>query len=133
MADEVFTYDISTPIGKVRFEIGDTDISKVSGQNREVWSAIFTDGEIQYAIDDSGQSIKYAAYRLVMAIANNRTMISRRQRANGATDRDLSYTTKEIREQAKRLYEEAMMEGQVEEITTVTWNDFTFRDRLGFR
>lgn len=128
-----FTYDLTTLVGKTRFEVGDNDLSKVAGDNRETWTACFSDEEIQYALDDSNQSIKYTAYRLIMAIASNKAMMSKRQRVNGGVDRDLALTAKGLREHAQALFQEALSEGQVEEFVPVTWNDFTFRERLGYR
>lgn len=60
-----FTYDLTTDRGKVRFEVGDyaeTSGIRPAGQN-------FTDEEVDYALDQEGDSVMKAVARLCEALS----------------------------------------------------------------
>ena len=88
-----FTYDLSTDVGKVRFEIGDHVEEK----------AVFTDAEIEYAL--TGRSVKLAAATLCDQLATRYAAIPSFT-TDGVTVSGAD-VAKSYREAAKRLREAA--------------------------
>lgn len=62
-----FTYDLDTPIGEVRLEIGDDDNSADAGVKPN--GTNFSDEEIQKALDNEGGIVLRAAARLCEILA----------------------------------------------------------------
>ena len=56
-----FSYDPTTPIGQLRLQLGDMDLSVADPTvPRDQWSCLFTDGELQYFLDKKGGDIDQA-------------------------------------------------------------------------
>ena len=92
----VFTYDLSTDIGKVRMLIADTDASAYD----------FEDDEIQAALTQEGDSLKRAAALLLLVLASNRARLAVSVK-RGAVSEDLKSVASELRAQAKALVDSA--------------------------
>lgn len=56
------TYDLSTPVGQVRFKMRDLDVSNADPSvPRDQWSCFFADQEIQLLLDNWAGDVDYAA------------------------------------------------------------------------
>lgn len=88
-----FTYDISTPIGQVRFNIGDKNPEEPD----------FQDEEIQYLLNEYGNNIiKSSAYAL-QALANDSAKIATKMEIEGYK-RDATQITRELKARAAELF-----------------------------
>lgn len=65
-----FSYDPTTPIGQVRLQTGDMDLSNADPTTpREEWSCLFTDQELQYFLNKWGQDVDRATIEALRFIA----------------------------------------------------------------
>ena len=99
MAD-IFTYNPSTNIGKVRMQIGD--------RNQDEY--IFSDAEIQSFLDMNEDSILYAVADALETIATNDAMLKKRIRLNDLSD-DRAAIAAELRLLARQKRELAERSG----------------------
>lgn len=93
-----FNYDLSTNVGKVRLNIGDTSNSPTT--------AIFTDEEISSVLTQVSNDINFASGRLLLIIANSKARLAKRKSA-GKYSEDTTSIASELREQAKAWFEMA--------------------------
>lgn len=98
-----YTYDLTTPTGKVRMYIDDRDMSSVSlSIPLEQRSAIFSDEEIGIFLADSSTDVLYASARALMTIAVNRQLLVQSRRI-GKTMVDYGSARRDLVAQAKEL------------------------------
>lgn len=72
------TYDVSTPLGQLRFKIGDMDVSRVDPSiPRSQWSAMYADQELQVFLDQWGGDVDWAAIMALRHIAARPEMQAR--------------------------------------------------------
>jgi len=117
------TYDLSTDIGKLRLEIGDTDVTPST-------DAIFLDAELQVflnrvnssAVDTGMESVAAAGYAL-MAIAANQARLGKMVRTLNFT-KDTRTVARELVEQAKTKFLMAGLpaDGVPAAYAAVEWN-----------
>ena len=62
-----YTYDLTTKIGQVRFNIGDTDFNE--GKGIRPGGQNYSDEEISYVLSESGDDVSYATYSLMLRLA----------------------------------------------------------------
>ena len=102
-----FTYDLSTDIGKIRLELGDTDSS--TGQGVKPNGETFTDEELQTFIDSAG----------TWALAGMYSVRATREQVADVR-LDLSQVAKELRAQADALEATIDADGEFAERTVMT-------------
>jgi hypothetical protein len=98
MADS-YTYEPSTPRGKVRLLIGDTDVETPDVQ-------LFTDEEIDAFLSMEDQEAAPAAALALEAIAANQVMVLKVIRTQDLST-DGAAVARELRQQARQLREDA--------------------------
>jgi len=92
----LFTYDLTTDIGKVRMLVADTDSSGYD----------FEDDEVSAALTQEGDSIKRAAALLLLVLAANRSRLSVSVK-RGNVSEDLKGVAADLRAQAAALVAQA--------------------------
>ena len=98
MAKLQTTFDITTNIGKVRSNIGDTDLARP-------W---FYDEEINEFLSRGGSDINLSTYYALNALANRAALAATRlSAAGGSLVVDKTKLASELRAQAKVFYERA--------------------------
>jgi len=98
----VFTYDLTTAIGKVRMLIADTDFDSYD----------FNDDEVQAALTQEGDSLKRAAALLLLVLAANRSRLTVSVK-RGAVSEDLTKLAADLRAQAAALVDSAASDEDV--------------------
>lgn len=63
----MLTYNIETSIGQVRFNLSDTNFS--SGKGIRSDGTNYTDEEIAFVLEESGDDVKYATYDMMMRLS----------------------------------------------------------------
>lgn len=124
-----FTYDITTPIGQMRMEIGDWDFSQVAGP-KETWSALYSDQELQQLYERFDNSPELAAAYALRSMASRPEMLVRRIRILNL-DLDVGDLGKALNDRANQLLmgaantpQEAYAEQAVTDAATrrIIWN-----------
>lgn len=98
----VFTYDLTTDIGKVRMLVADTDVASYD----------FDDDEVEAALTQESDSLKRAAALLLLVLAANRSRLSVSVK-RGSVSEDLKGVAADLRAQAKALVEQAAADEDV--------------------
>lgn len=127
-----YTYDLSNAVGLVRFHTDDRDLSRVNESLAlEQRSAVWSDEEIQAALDAVGGSVLRASARLLRVLAVNRNLLVQSRRI-GKTDVDYGNVRRDLLDAAKMLEEQdandtggahAPADGIAEQV----WDDFSLR------
>jgi len=123
------TYDLSTDIGKLRLEIGDTDVTPST-------DAIFLDAELQIflnrvnssAVDTGMEAVAAAGYAL-MAIAADKARLGKMVRTLNFT-KDTRTISRELMEQARMKFQMAGLpaDGVPAAYAAVEWNVNAFTE-----
>lgn len=98
-----FTYDITDNTGKLRLAIADIDLTTTTG-DRNTWTVLFTDEELDVFLNDAGNDINLAASYALNAIAASRALLAKSKRL-GDYSEDLSKIADSLRAQAKVYFD----------------------------
>lgn len=124
MAD-TFTYDLTTNRGKVRFALGDTDLTTTSGA-RNTWTCLFTDAEVDYLLDKAGDDVDWAvAYGLEVIAADPVLLVSRIKLTE--SEEDHSDVRKDLLAMSKHI-RDRMAEEPADGFAEQNFTDFSFRE-----
>lgn len=128
-SDATYTYDLSTPIGKIRMYIDDRDLSLTSSLvPLEERSAIFSDEELTAMYYDCVNDVMYASARALVTISGNRQLLVRTRRI-GKTVVDYGNAAENLREQAMQLIKMSNMQ-PADALAEISWTDPAFRQIL---
>ena len=111
-----FTYDLTTSIGKIRLELGDTDSGAGKGVKPD--GSNFTDEELQTFIDTAGTWARAAVKALRTLASMYAVRATREQVADVRLD--LSQVAKELRAQADALEATIDADGEFAERTVMS-------------
>jgi len=101
-----FTFDLTTPAGKARFEIGDT----VANSGILPGGANFDDGEVDYALTQSQNNVKAAAAMLASIAAGRWSSLPQSFSVDGLSVNRGDVSAR-MRDMAVRLSSEAASQG----------------------
>ncbi len=119
------TYLIANNVGKLRLAISDIDTTVTTG-DRNTWTVLFTDEELEIHLADAGNDISMAASYALNAVAASRSLLAK-VRKLGDFMEDLTKIADSLRAQAKAYSDQAANKpagGWAE----VAQTDFTARD-----
>lgn len=127
--DATYTYDLSTPIGKIRMYIDDRDLSVTASTiPLEERSAIFSDEELSAMYSDCLNDVMYAAARALVTISGNRQLLVRTRRI-GKTVVDYGNAALNLQNQAMQLIKMSNMQ-PADALAEISWTDPAFRQIL---
>lgn len=122
-----FTYDLETDVGKLRLEIGDNNLSNITGDDRTKWSCVFTDEEIEYFISKE-DTLNLAAAAALDAIANDKAKLAIRETLGDYTG-DLTSLAEKLQKRAESLRKQEE-EKPACDVAVVPCDDFSYRESL---
>ena len=93
-----YTYDLSTSIGKVRLNIGDTNSACV----------VFTNEEIQAILTSSEDDVNQATGKLLLIEANDAARLAKVKKAGNYSE-DTTKIAQQLRENAKAWFERGII------------------------
>lgn len=115
----MFTYDLTTEIGKIRLLIADTDSTSYD----------FEDDEIE-AADDMSMNMFYAAAILIRSLAANRARLSVSVKRGTMTD-DLKQLSKDLKDLAQDFEDKGEKQiedvGGLEAMIEPVYDEFSYR------
>lgn len=120
----MFTYNISTSVGKVRMLISDVDENRPARQ-------IFQDDEIGAFLDLNSANVLLSAAMALSTIAANEVMIQKKMKTLD-TQTDGPAVAAELRALAKQLREQAMNPpgGEGFDIAEMVYDAATYEERV---
>ncbi len=123
-----YTYDPSSDNGYIRLCIDDRDLSLVdSNLPYEQRSCIFSDEEIADVLAHSGYDVNYAIARLLIVIANNRSLLIQSRRV-GRTQIDFGNIRSDLLKQAQAFVELAAAGAiPADGYAEIAYDDFSIR------
>jgi len=98
-----FTYDLSTNLGKVRLNIGDTDSA----------NEVFSDAEITSILSSSADDVNLATGRALLIIAAQKSRLAKIKKAGNYSE-DTTKIADNLRKDAQVWFDQA---------ATVPWDD----------
>lgn len=115
----IYTYNLSTDLGKMRLLIADTDIPD---------GAIFSDEELTALLTMEGNVVKAGAARALEVLAANKARLAVRVQRGGVSE-DLTQVAKELRATAGQLRAEAEAESDDQAMavfSSPSWERFSY-------